>query len=232
MVWARRCWIRLQGLLLRGRNAQQLHDEIQFHLEQQIAENLGAGMSREIAKDLRYGLRLLATLFVSMEWQMSRATQLPTTIRTTIRNLNPDLVVDNIKTASELVTDTLISQLLMAELSTFFGGLVLLLVCVGLYGSMTYSVARRTREIGVRMALGAPREGLIWMVTREACIELAIGGPIGIAAAVAATRVFEASSSVSARQIPFRWPRRSWLLRASAWPLPSFRYAGQCASTR
>src|SRR6266550_4459765 len=42
MVWARRCWIRLQGLLLRGRNAQQLHDEMQFHLEQQIAENLGA----------------------------------------------------------------------------------------------------------------------------------------------------------------------------------------------
>jgi predicted permease len=113
-------------------------------------------------------------------------------IRTAIRNLNPDLVVDNIKTASELVTDTLISQLLMAELSTFFGGLVLLLVCVGLYGSMTYSVARRTREIGVRMALGAPREGLIWMVTREACIELGIGAPIGIAAAVAATRVFEA----------------------------------------
>jgi len=113
-------------------------------------------------------------------------------IRTTIRNLNPDLVVDNIKTASELVTDTLTSQLLMAELSTFFGGLVLLLVCVGLYGSMTYSVARRTREIGVRVALGAPREGLIWMVTREACIELAIGGPIGIAAAIAATRLFKA----------------------------------------
>src|SRR6059058_4854037 len=50
MVWARRCWIRLQGLLLRGRNAQQLHDEMQFHLEQQIAENLGAGMSREEAR--------------------------------------------------------------------------------------------------------------------------------------------------------------------------------------
>ena len=112
-------------------------------------------------------------------------------IRTTIRNLNPNLVVDHIKTASELVTDTLTSQLLVAELSTFFGGLVLLLVCVGLYGSMTYSVARRTREIGVRVALGAPREGLIWMVTREACIELAIGVPIGIAAAVAATRLFE-----------------------------------------
>ena len=113
-------------------------------------------------------------------------------IRTTIRNLNPDLVVDNIKTASELVTDTLRSQVLMAELSTFFGGLVLVLVCVGLYGSMTYGVAMRTREIGVRMALGAPREGLIWMVTREACTEVAVGGPIGIAAAIVATRLFKA----------------------------------------
>ena len=113
-------------------------------------------------------------------------------IRTTIRNLNPDLVVDNIKTASELVTDTLSSQVLMAELSTFFGGLVLVLVCVGLYGSMTYAVAMRTREIGVRMALGAPREGLIWMVTREACTEVAVGGPIGIAAAIVATRLFKA----------------------------------------
>ena len=113
-------------------------------------------------------------------------------IRTTIRNLNPDLVVDNIKTASELVTNTLSSQVLMAELSTFFGGLVLVLVCVGLYGSMTYAVAMRTREIGVRMALGAPREGLIWMVTREACTEVAVGGPIGIAAAIVATRLFKA----------------------------------------
>jgi predicted permease len=113
-------------------------------------------------------------------------------VRTAIRNVNPDLAIDNIKTATELVTDTLTSQALVAELSAFFGGLVLLLVCVGLYGSMTYNVASRTREIGVRMALGAPREGLIWMVTREACLELAIGSALGIAAAIAATHLFQA----------------------------------------
>lgn len=113
-------------------------------------------------------------------------------VRTAIRNVNPDLAVDNIKTAGELVTDTLASQALVAELSAFFGGLVLLLVCVGLYGSMAYNVASRTREIGVRMALGAPREGLIWMVTREACLELAIGSALGIAAAIAATHLFKA----------------------------------------
>ena len=113
-------------------------------------------------------------------------------VRTAIRNVNPDLTIDNIKTAGELVTDTLASQALVAELSAFFGGLVLLLVCVGLYGSMAYNVASRTREIGVRMALGAPREGLIWMVTREACLELAIGSALGIAAAIAATHLFKA----------------------------------------
>lgn len=113
-------------------------------------------------------------------------------IRTAIRNLNPDLVVDNIKTAGELVTDTLASQALVAELSAFFGGLVLILVCVGLYGSMAYNVAARTREIGVRVALGAPQEGLIWMVTRQACTEIVIGGAIGVVAAIATSHLFKA----------------------------------------
>ena len=113
-------------------------------------------------------------------------------VRAAIRNVNPDLAVDNIKAAADLVADTLTSQEVVAELSAFFGGLVLLLVCVGLYGSMAYKVASRTREIGVRIALGAPREGLIWMVIREACLELAIGGVVGIGAAVAATHLFKA----------------------------------------
>jgi predicted permease len=113
-------------------------------------------------------------------------------VRTAIRNVNPDLAVDNIRTATDLVADTLTSQALVAELSAFFGGLVLLLVCVGLYGSMAYNVASRTREIGVRIALGAPREGLIWMVIREACVELSLGSALGIAAAIAATHLFKA----------------------------------------
>jgi len=113
-------------------------------------------------------------------------------LRAAIRNVNPDLVVDNIKTAADLVTDTLAPQTLLAELSALFGGLVLLLVCVGLYGSMAYNVAARTREIGVRMALGAPREGLIWMVTREAFLELGIGSAMGIVAAIATTHLFKA----------------------------------------
>lgn len=65
--------------------------------------------------------------------------------------MNPGLVIDNIKTADELVAGKLTPQVLVAELSAFFGGLVLLLACVGLYGSMADNLAARTREIGVRM---------------------------------------------------------------------------------
>ena len=113
-------------------------------------------------------------------------------VRNAIRELNPDLTIDNMETAGELVTDTLTSQVLVAKLSAFFGALVLVLVCVGLYGSMAYNVAARTREIGVRMALGAPRRGVIWMVTCEAVIVLAAGVTIGVPLGIGATRLFQA----------------------------------------
>ena len=113
-------------------------------------------------------------------------------VRSATRTLNPDLVVGGIKTARELVTDTLISQVLVARLSAFFGALILVLVCVGLYGSMSYKVAARTKEIGLRMALGAPSRGVIWMVMREACMALVIGFALGIPAGIASTRLFQA----------------------------------------
>jgi ABC-type antimicrobial peptide transport system permease subunit len=117
---------------------------------------------------------------------------LTNSVRSTIRTVNPDLVVGDIETGAALVTDTLTSQLLVAKLSTFFGALVLLLVCVGLYGSMAYNVAARSKEIGLRMALGAPRGDLIWMVMREAGIVLVVGVAVGIPVGVGATRLFKA----------------------------------------
>ena len=113
-------------------------------------------------------------------------------VRNAIRELNPDLIIDNMETAGELVTDTLASQLLVAKLSAFFGALVLILVCVGLYGSMAYNVASRTREIGVRMALGAPRWDVVWMVMREALIVFTAGVVIGLPVGIAATHLFKA----------------------------------------
>jgi predicted permease len=113
-------------------------------------------------------------------------------VRTAIREMNSDLAVGGIETGGELVTDTLTSQILVAKLSTFFGALVLLLVCVGLYGSMAYNVAARTKEIGLRMALGAPRVDLIWMVMRETWMVLLIGLVAGIPLGIAATNLFQA----------------------------------------
>ena len=116
---------------------------------------------------------------------------LTNSVRNAIREVNPNLIVET-ETAGELVSDTLTSQIMVAKLSSFFGALVLLLVCVGLYGSMAYNVAARTREIGVRMALGAPRGNVIWMVTREAWLVLAAGIAVGVPAGIAASLLFKA----------------------------------------
>jgi predicted permease len=113
-------------------------------------------------------------------------------VRAVIRGLNPDLVVGNIETATGLVTDSLSTQVVVANLSTFFGVLVLILVCVGLYGIMSFNVAARTREIGLRMALGALRWNLIWMVMREAWLVLVIGLAVGIPVGIAASQLFKA----------------------------------------
>ncbi|HEU5453222.1 MAG TPA: ABC transporter permease, partial [Terriglobales bacterium] len=113
-------------------------------------------------------------------------------VRKAILDLDPNLVVNNVSTADELVEDTLTTQILVARLSSFFGLLVLALICVGLYGTMSYSVVGRTREIGVRMALGARRPAVIWMVAREACIMLAVGIAVGIPLGIATSTAFKA----------------------------------------
>jgi ABC-type antimicrobial peptide transport system permease subunit len=73
-------------------------------------------------------------------------------------------------------------------LSTFFGGLALLLATIGLYGLMAYNVTRRVREIGIRVALGAQRRVVLWMVLREALVLAGVGVTIGIVCAIAASR--------------------------------------------
>ena len=77
----------------------------------------------------------------------------------------------------------------MAMLSGLFGVLALLLACVGLYGIMTYTVARRTNEIGIRIALGAQQRDVRWMVMKETVTLIVVGVAIGLLAALAATRL-------------------------------------------
>jgi ABC-type antimicrobial peptide transport system permease subunit len=86
------------------------------------------------------------------------------------------------------VEQTLLEERLMAKLAGGFGALGLLLACVGLYGLLAYSVVRRTKEIGVRMALGAQRGAVLWMVARRALGLVAAGIVIGVPVSWALSR--------------------------------------------
>jgi predicted permease len=97
-----------------------------------------------------------------------------------IKAVDPHLPINFVRTLDSLVSDSAANQILLAKISTFFAGLALLLACVGLYGVMSYTVAGRTREIGVRMALGAGRGNVMEMVLREGMLLVATGLLFGV----------------------------------------------------
>ncbi len=107
-------------------------------------------------------------------------------VRQVIGQIDHALPVAYTGTLAESVDRSLASQGLIARLSTFFAALAAFLACIGIYGLTSYSVARRSNEIGIRMALGADRVGVLWMVMRESLTLVAIGVAIGIPAAIAA----------------------------------------------
>jgi ABC-type antimicrobial peptide transport system permease subunit len=82
------------------------------------------------------------------------------------------------------VTDSLLIERMVAGLSIVFGLVAALLACVGLYGVMAYGVARRTREIGVRMALGAYEGDVVWLVLKEVVVLVGLGVALGLPAAL------------------------------------------------
>ncbi len=110
-------------------------------------------------------------------------------LRRVIATTSPDLAVFGIATMTDRLSHSLARERAVARLTGFFGLLALLLAAVGLYGVMSYSVARRTSEIGLRMALGAPRAQVLGLVLRQTAQLIAIGVAAGLAAALAATRV-------------------------------------------
>ena len=110
-------------------------------------------------------------------------------IRQTIKQVNHSLPIDDVVSLSDQIGRSLVPQKLVARLASFFGGLALLLACVGLYGVMSYGVARRTNEIGIRMALGAQSRSVLWLVLREALLLVGIGLIVGVSASLAVTKV-------------------------------------------
>jgi predicted permease len=112
-----------------------------------------------------------------------------TAVRGIVRQADARVPVTHIKTQATMIEQTMTQEILFARLCSGFAVLALAIACVGLYGTMSYTVARRTGEIGIRMALGAARGRVVWMVMRQVAIMGAIGLAIGLPAAWAASRL-------------------------------------------
>jgi predicted permease len=115
-----------------------------------------------------------------------------TALRAKIRELDANLPIYGMRTVQEDLNDTLVTERMTANLSAVFGFLATLLAIVGLYGVMAYSVARRTREIGIRMALGALEGRVVWMVMKEVLLLVVLGVSVALPAAFALTRLVRA----------------------------------------
>jgi predicted permease len=113
-------------------------------------------------------------------------------VRAAFAEIDGNLPILEVKSIREQTENLIGTQKLVSQLSSFFSLLALALSCIGLYGVMMYSVVRRTNEIGVRIALGAPRSGVLWMVLRESLVLLGIGIALGVPAMLAACQAVRA----------------------------------------
>jgi predicted lysophospholipase L1 biosynthesis ABC-type transport system permease subunit len=110
-------------------------------------------------------------------------------VRRAVAAVDPRLPVREMITIGQLIDSSLAQERLMARLSGFFGLLALGLACLGIYGLMAFLVARRTNEIGIRMALGADRKRVMGLVLRDIAVLIVPGALAGVLAALATTRV-------------------------------------------
>jgi ABC-type antimicrobial peptide transport system permease subunit len=125
-------------------------------------------------------------------WIQLRTTGEPTKAATAVRaalaEIDPNLPVLGVRTIATQIDHLMARETLISQLSAFFSLLALSLACIGLYGVMTYNVVRRTNEIGIRIALGAQSNSVLWMVLKESLLLLAIGIAIAVPATLIATR--------------------------------------------
>jgi len=119
-------------------------------------------------------------------------TALVKTVRDIVSRTADNLPLTHVRTQTQQIEDMLFQERLMSRLSSFYGAVALLLACIGLYGLLSYEVARRTREIGVRMALGAQPRDLLRLVVGQGILLVVVGTAIGIAAAVGVMRFMSA----------------------------------------
>jgi predicted permease len=119
------------------------------------------------------------------------ADQFFSVVRSKVRGLDANLPLYGARTMDDQISNSLLIERLIASLSGVFGFLATLLAVIGLYGVMAYTVARRTREIGIRMALGAFQGDVVWMVMREVLILVGIGIAVGLGASIALSKLIQ-----------------------------------------
>ena len=111
-----------------------------------------------------------------------------TAVRQAVQRLDPNLPIFDMKPMAAQVSESLYVERMVAALSVAFGALATMLAAIGLYGVMSYAVARRTREIGIRMALGAERGRVLWLVLEGGRDPGLVGVGLGLAGAFYLTR--------------------------------------------
>jgi putative ABC transport system permease protein len=110
-------------------------------------------------------------------------------LRTTVAQLNPEVPASDVRSMTRVVADSVATPASTAWLFVAFAGVALLLGVIGIYGVLSFLVAKRTREIGIRMALGAQKRDVLWMVMREGLRYALIGISVGLVFALLATRL-------------------------------------------
>jgi predicted permease len=112
-------------------------------------------------------------------------------VRMTVKQLDPNVPVDHLTSMKVMVDDSIYTDRLIAILAAGFGVLAVVLAAVGLYGTISYAVTRRTREFGIRLAMGAERKNILSLIFREIGILLGIGAAVGLPTSYALARLVE-----------------------------------------
>ena len=176
------------------------------HVSDTYPGNPGDSIVVGVAADAKYNSlrektppRLYLPLFNNPLWEQTTAVyevrtfadsaSVSAALRSAVQGVAPSLPPISIHTMNGLVSDTLQTDRFIEQLSSAFGFLAILLASVGLYGVMAYTVARRTRDIGIRMALGAVPANVLWQILRESLALAAIGIVVGVPIALAGTHL-------------------------------------------
>jgi predicted lysophospholipase L1 biosynthesis ABC-type transport system permease subunit len=189
MVWVQRLWLQMQSLLHRSRSAQQFDDEIRFHLIGVASDARYDDLKKAVEPTEYYPLESGGAEF-ELRTAATPEALIPAA-RSIIHEVDSHLPPAVFTTQTKQIDGSLFRERLVAHLSSFFGLLALGLACVVLYGLLSYDVTRRTREIGIRSAIGAQQRDVLHLVVGQGIALAAAGALAGVAGALALTRYLQ-----------------------------------------